>query len=349
MSSSNIPERVRVAARYIELGWPVFVLGEGKVPIRNCPRCDSRRPETYVRHLAAQCTCITCHGFYAATLDVGRFEQMLVVRPNGLTAARTGGPSRLLVVDAEASAATVDGADITGLDVLDSWETWVEGGWSLPSTLRQRTAGGGMHLVYRLPSGLAVAGHNRILPQVDIKADMGYILVADGMEPKRHWMDPIESLVDAPPELLAWVENRRGRSRLSSGGSGRGVGGLLEDEPYRLALREGARLGEREPFFARLSFELRKKGVEESLIVQEMRDHWERCEQTDGDWFHWSYVEYKIERDRGIRPDAQVSDALQVWADRLGTVRVGDEQMDESSGNTYRKVGRITLATRVAR
>ena len=353
VSSSILPrsalpraDRLTIAARYMELGWPVFVLGDGKVPIRNCPRCDTRRPETYVRHLASPCSCATCHGFYAATLDINRFGQMLDRRPDGYTAVRTGGLSRLLVIDAEASAATVDGADVTGLDVLDSWETWVEGGWSLPPTLRQRTSSGGIHLVYRTPSEWPVAGHNRILPQVDIKADLGYILVADGMEPKRHWMDSIEKLADAPLELLHWVESRRGRSRLSGGGSGRGVGGLLEDEPYRLALREGARLGEREPFFARLSFELRKKGESEEMILQEMRDHWERCEQADGDYFHWSYVEYKIERDRGIRPDQQVSDVLQAWARRPGSGGGESEQMDESSGRTYRKVGHITLAVR---
>lgn len=349
MSSSNIPERVRIGQRYIELGWPVFVLGEGKTPIRNCPRCDTRRPDTYVRHLAEDCTCITCHGFYAATLDIRRFEEMLAIRPAGLTAVRTGGLSRLLVIDAEASTAVIGDDDVSGLDVLDSWETWVDGGWSLPATLRQRTAGGGIHLVYRLPIGAVVPGHNRILPQVDIKADMGYILVTDGMQPKRHWMDPVDSLVDAPPELLVWVESCRGRSRSGSGGgSGRGVGGLLADEPYTLALREGARLGEREPFFARLSFELRKKGVDEAMIVQEMRDHWERCEQADGDYFHWSYVEYKIERDRGITPDRQVSGSLKTWAMNasLGAGEKAGEQMDESSGNTYRKVGRITLASR---
>jgi hypothetical protein len=348
VSSSSIPERVRVAARYIELGWPVFVLGEGKVPIGNCPRCNTRKPETYVLHDRETCTCLTCHGFYAATLDVQRFEQMLYARPNGLTAARTGGPSRLLVVDAEASVATVDGDDITGLDVLDSWETWVDGGWSLPLTLRQRTAGGGMHLVYRLPSGLPVAGHNRILPQVDIKADFGYILVADGMEPKRHWMDPIESLVDAPQELLDWINKKRGGNGAARWGGGRGLGGLLADEPYKLALQDGARLGEREPFFARLSFELRKAGTDEHIVVQEMRDHWEQCEQTPEDYFHWSYVEYKIERDRGIRPDRQVSSSLKQWATQASLGEEGG-QVDESSGKTYRKVGRVTLVTKVTK
>jgi len=343
MSSLNIPERVRIGQRYIELGWPIFVLGEGKVPIRNCPRCDARRPDTFVRHNADDCSCITCHGFYAATLDVNRFEQMLAVRPNGLTAVRTGGSSRLLVVDAEASGVAIDGDDVTGLDVLDSWEQWVNGGWSLPQTLRQRTAGGGIHMVYRLPSGVAVPGHNRILPQVDIKADFGYILVADGMEPKRHWMDSIDTLAYAPLALINWVQESRGKS----GGVGGGGGGLLADEPYTLALREGARAGEREPFFARLSFELRRKGTPEHEVIEIMYAHWEACEQVNDD-FPWSYVEYKIERDRGIRPDKQVSASLKQWAAQatLGAGEKVGEQMDESSGNTYRKSGRITLASR---
>lgn len=346
MSSFTIPrsDRIMVGARYIELGWPVFVLGHKKTPVKNCPRCD-RQGDRYVPHDEERCECLTCHGFYSATLDVQRFIEMLDRRPDGMTAVRTGGLSRLLVIDAEATADPNTDDELTGLDVLDDWLGWT--GHELPKTLRQRTGGGGIHVVYQLPSGFALRGSPRILPQVDIKADGGYIVVADGMEPHRHWMNPVDDLVEAPQVLLDWIMERKGRI-----GSRRGVwgggGGLLADEPYTLALRQGARAGEREPFFARLSFELRRKGTPEDEVVQTMYHHWERCEQPPGDYFHWQYVEYKIIRDRFIEPDKPrgVSSGLRDWARAASAGEQRSEQMDASSGRTYRKVGRVTLARR---
>ena len=41
-------------------------------------------------HDRAGCGCLTCHGFYAATLDPGRLAAMLRKVPGGLLAIRTG-------------------------------------------------------------------------------------------------------------------------------------------------------------------------------------------------------------------------------------------------------------------
>lgn len=331
MLEPTVP-RLLAGRRYQELGWPVFVLGNGKTPIRNCPRCDSRRPDTYERHSPSGCTCLTCHGFYAASLDGDKLEAQIAARPDGMLAIRTGGLSRLLVIDAESSAATVGDTDVTGLDVLDSWESWVPGEWSLPKTLRQRTSSGGLHLVYRIQDGVAIGCHNRILPQVDIKADSGYILVADGTDARR-WLDDVSTLSMAPPEMLEWITSAVGRGGGGSGHGG-GRGQLLKGEDYDRAYREGARDGEREPFFATLSFKLRKAGKTEQEVYDEMFAHWEACAQPPeaSSYFHWSYVEYKIERDRNIQPD--ILPAQQKWALRFGSeVAVGG----------HRKTGRITV------
>lgn len=330
--SSSIVSRVAIAERYMELGWPVFVLGHKKTPIKNCPRCD-RLAVTYITHDAETCTCVTCHGFYAATLDIDRFVRMLDIRPDGKTAVRTGGLGRLLVIDAEGGADPNADDDVTGLDVLDDWLGWT--GFELTQTLRQRTPSGGLHLVYRLPVGVSIRGVPRVLPQVDIKAEGGYIVVTDGTEPDRHWVNSINDLADVQHELLEWLDTRKGKLAHRSGRGGRGV--LLDDEKYRIALRDGVRAGEREPFFARLSFELRKRGLPEWDVEQTLHFHWERCEQPPGDFFHWQYVEYKMVRDRTIRPDAQVPDSLKAWAMNQG------QPIDTTP---YQKVGRITLARR---
>ena len=61
------------ALGYIRHGWPVFVLGRSKRPVANCPACDTAGKG----HDPAACTCLTCHGFYAATLDPARLAAML--------------------------------------------------------------------------------------------------------------------------------------------------------------------------------------------------------------------------------------------------------------------------------
>ena len=74
------------ALGYIRHGWPVFVLGRSKRPVANCPACRAAGPG----HDRAGCGCLTCHGFYAATLDPGRLAAMLRKVPGGLLAIRTG-------------------------------------------------------------------------------------------------------------------------------------------------------------------------------------------------------------------------------------------------------------------
>ena len=83
------------ALRYMGNGWPVFVLGRSKRPVANCAACRAAG----AGHDKAGCTCLTCHGFYAATLDPDRLAAMLVKVPGGLLAIRTGRVSGLCVVD----------------------------------------------------------------------------------------------------------------------------------------------------------------------------------------------------------------------------------------------------------
>jgi hypothetical protein len=85
------------ALGYMRLGWPVFVLGRSKRPIGNCAACKTAGPG----HDPAGCGCLTCHGFYAATLDPGRLAAMLRKVPGGLLAIRTGTVSGLCVVDVD--------------------------------------------------------------------------------------------------------------------------------------------------------------------------------------------------------------------------------------------------------
>jgi hypothetical protein len=77
------------------------------------------------------CACLTCHGFYAATLDVARVEEMVRLHPRGLLAVRTGAVSGTVVID----------VDTAGLPAM---RQMIADGL-LPRTLAQRT-GNGYHL-----------------------------------------------------------------------------------------------------------------------------------------------------------------------------------------------------------
>ena len=148
------------ARRYMERGWPVFVLGRSKRPVANCPACRAAGPG----HDPAGCPCLTCHGFHAATLDPARLAAMLAKVPGGLLAIRTGTAAGLAVVDIDPrNGGQVDPA-------------------LMAPTAAVATGGGGWHLYYRHPGGPLLAA----LPGragVDVKADGGYVVAPPSAHP----------------------------------------------------------------------------------------------------------------------------------------------------------------------
>lgn len=167
----------------VEQGWPVFVLGRSKRPVANCTSCRAADPS----HDPQACACLTCHGFYAATLDPDRVTAMLDAIPGGLLAVRTGTPSGLVVVDIDPRhGGHVDPA-------------------LMPPTRAAATGGGGWHLYYRHP-GIRVA--SRALPGrsgVDIKADGGYVVLAPSIHPVTgqayRWLPTRRPVREMPPPL----------------------------------------------------------------------------------------------------------------------------------------------------
>lgn len=355
----NIPDidavetKLSVASEYTARGWPVFVLGREKTPLPNCWRCNAQRL-SYVPHDRETCECLTCHGFYAATLDLGKIRTILERHSDGMLALRTGGRNGegggLLVIDAEASADPRAQDGITGLDVIDDWEGWT--GHSLTATLRQRTGSGGLHLTYRIPPGMVVGCHNRILPQVDLKATGGYVAVWSGggsCDDGRIWLDPLDHVAEVPTAVLEWIDSRRGRAGAHGVGRDSRLGGgqLLGREDFERCLRDGASSGEREPFFAMLIFTLFKRGHERWQVEQEVREHWERCEQPPSDEFPWQAIEYKLNRDEhNVIRDQPLDERLRQWAEsKIQAETLGERNITESEPDTY-KVGNVTLARR---
>lgn len=295
---ANIPdpqviETWRAGRVAISRGWKVFLLSRddsgGKIPFKHCARCDVN---TGTPHDKESCECLFCHAFYAATDSSQRFRQMLEEKPDGFLAIRTGAASRLLVIDAEA---TAEPGEPSGLDVIDSWEAWTDG-HSLPPTLTARSVSGGLHLYYRLPVGLELKGGTRVLPSVDVKGYGGYVGAVGSRKGNRQWLDTRMPLAEIPQEFISWYLNsnrRYGRSGWSGGGGGRGQG-----YDYRAFLADGCPGGHRDYFFNDLLFRERKRGKSKAQAVTLLRSAWEKCAQPPDARYEmpWEHVAYKLDR-----------------------------------------------------
>lgn len=295
------------AQRHISRGWAVFLLAtdgpEGKIPVRNCERCD---PRTGDYHDKESCGCLTCHGFYAATTSLERFDQMLERFPNGYLAVRTGKASRILVLDAEASS---EPGEPTGLEVVDQWEVWTDGrAGALPYTLTARTVSGGVHMYFRIPPGTPhLPSRCRILPSVDVKADGG--LVGAVGSKNRVWLDENAPLATLPSEFISWYLAQRGHGKPGSTSNNAG-----RDRPdgydFDTFLRDGCPDGHRDYFLNDLLFRLRKANHSKERITELAYEAWEKIAQPPEarKTCEWMHVCYKIDRVwNEVQPDETVS------------------------------------------
>lgn len=278
-----------------------------KVPYPSCGDCP-RHGEIDLRgarHDGEACEHLFCHGFYAATMDIARLEQMLCERPDGLLAVRTGTASRLAVLDAERTADR-DG-ELTGLDVLDRWDELHS--WSLPPTRTARSRSGGRHLYYRLPAGVAIRSRPRVAGAVDVKADGGYV----GAPPTGgySWLNDDEPLALASGELLTFLRTAPGR-RVPGGGTRwrsyaeQAAAGEWVDErrlppgpagyDFEEYRQNGAPAGARDEFLNELAFRLRRSGVPRDVALPLIRDAFERIEQPSGDRYRWDDAVEKLDR-----------------------------------------------------
>jgi Bifunctional DNA primase/polymerase, N-terminal len=195
--------------RYIDRGWRVFVLSGKKHPLGNCERCSSRSAG-FVAHSAEECECLTCHGFYAATLDARRLDRMIKRSPKGCLAVRTGAASGLAVVDIDIHAET-DPKDVGRVTAYQMWRAGL-----LPDTQTAQTGGGGFHMLYAHPGGKLQTGAHKAgsitgtkQNFVDSKADGGYIVVPPSVHPDTgrsyEWLTERGELPPLESRLAGWL------------------------------------------------------------------------------------------------------------------------------------------------
>lgn len=270
-----------------ERGWSVFlerVAADGtRRPLPLCPACREAGPE----HDRETCPCLGCHGFYAATSDHTRWDELCAFAADAThLCVRTGRASGIFVVDFDAK----DNGPQT-------WHEWPrEHGWSFPDTLRQRTKSGGFHLFYGLPAGVVVGSHNRVARGVDVKGDGGLVVVAPS--PEYSWWPGCGPVVTPDPgsALVRWAVEARGtQARVRVRGTDvRLPDGLDWSDAFAGTCPAGAR----DEFFNTVLFQLRKIGLTEDEALTELRRRWEAggVEQPSGNEFRWDWVVYKARR-----------------------------------------------------
>jgi hypothetical protein len=117
-------------------------------------------------------------GLHNASAFPAHLERWWQQWPDANIGIRTGAASRLLVID-------VDDRPHDGRDGAASWRRLLadHAGGVEPSTVEASTGGGGRHLFFLLPDGLALSSSRDVLgPGLEVKAEGGYVVAA----PSRH-------------------------------------------------------------------------------------------------------------------------------------------------------------------
>ncbi|WP_341720477.1 bifunctional DNA primase/polymerase [Micromonospora sp. FIMYZ51] len=188
---------VTAALAYAGRGWPVFMLGRTKRPVANCPACPKADEDP--THDQEACSCLTCHGFYAASTDPDRVAAIVAAVPSGQLALRTGAASGTVVVDIDPA----HGGRTTMTDLIDRG--------LLPPTAYVVTGSGGWHLYYRHPGHRVPCSQGKpgqgLGPGVDVKADGGYVVLPPSVHPRTgrpyQWATGRDTEVgEMPPALL---------------------------------------------------------------------------------------------------------------------------------------------------
>jgi hypothetical protein len=132
---------------------------------------------------------------------------------------------------------------------------------SLPKTVTARTGGGGLHLVWRLETGVAVPSRVRVRAVVDVRGDGGYIVAPPSLHASGRRYEWLEGrgphqleLAEAPGWLLDVV-------------LGRGDGHHTERHDWPTLFRERIAEGSRNDAIARRAGYLLRRGLESDVAA----------------------------------------------------------------------------------
>jgi hypothetical protein len=253
-------------------------------------------------------------GLKSASRNTDIIRAWIDAAPRMNIAIATGNASNLVVLDLDYRE--------NGDDIIDGeyeLHTWLASrGIDLPSTLIQRTGGGGSHIMLDWPmpvSGLRVVIPSRVnwLPGVDIRADGGYIVAA----PSQHvsgkfyqWQNGA-ALAMISNDLISVLANERRQSS----SSGRELEPLAQSLDVQKLIAEGFRLGGRDDGFVRLVGILRARGDSIDTARTIIKAVWDKTDQNESDYYPLAVAYEKL--DRGYKNWAApepIEDELISWA-----------------------------------
>lgn len=335
ISRLNTAELSVAALTYARAGLPVFpVFGVTSAGVCECGDAECDRPGKHPRVKWTR----------EATVAEGEVVSWWARWPTANIGLPTGARSGLVVIDLDLAELELTDPDGTTRFAVEDGEAELSQllerelgqGWDAKRlrelTLAARTGGGGSHLFLRDPAG--VGSVTRWLPAVDLRGDGGYVLLT----PSRHasggayaWQTELAPWV---PEARLAGQLRLARGSASPGSRERGRASLSEHGEdgvsvgYREAKRDGPGEGERDEFFNKYAFELRKRGFRRNAAIAELRRVWELTPgggapstRTPPRPYRWETVHEKVKRvwdSVDADPDAlalePVADELNQWA-----------------------------------
>jgi hypothetical protein len=276
---------------------------------------------------------LTPHGFKDASSELSRVTAMFNAAPNATGfGIPTGGFSGLVVVDRDGDSE----------EAQRIWDT-------LPPTLEVAT-GRGTHRYYRTPKGTAVKSR-KLAPDVDLKADGGYVAAAGSLHPSgvRYEVSSRQEISELPAHLLS-VPTEKPLARRE-----KRAPAPFEDDGGPIL--EGAR--NRTLFFMALALKdapLSHEKALESLLTQNMARCTTPLEEGEVEGIVKSAFRYPV---RGRRTPPEVLDALEPlkrrwWSEAWRGVGGKTErdivrvliQMAERYGQLIKVGVRVTLSIR---
>lgn len=198
-------DRLASALAYASRGWRVLVLWWMTPDGCACGASSCSNP---AKHPIGDACPKGCH---SATTDAAVISEWLTRWPEANLGIATGQESGIWVLDVDPR----HGGHHTLANLEDRFGR-------LPSSIRQQTGSGGMHVVFRHPGdGKLSNSSGRLGPGLDVRADGGYIVAP----PSNHasggsymWLDEDESVLEAAPAWLIELIGERYQDDVETAG-----------------------------------------------------------------------------------------------------------------------------------
>lgn len=255
------------------------------------------------------------HGFKDATTNVNRVYMWWRKCPDANIGMAMGAASGgVFAVDVDDNH---EGSEIDGSDSLIEWE---EANGELPRTREHVTGSGGVHMLYRCPSGVSVRSTGDVIPSVQIKADGGYIVMPPSVHPNGNRYEVAEDCEIAEADsLVLKLASERGAQ-----------------ESAAFELPERIPNGERNDTLFRFACSLQAQGMKDGLIAQMVSNaNKAQCDEplSDGDIKKLLGSALKYDKGEGKTEDA--GKAIEIRDGRVELQR-GDAGPYQNNENAWR-------------